>query len=105
MQTVQFTMGMGSLKSPQKVRRYVLDWFRHLMTEQGICADNVSSGKFVLTLGHNDNNDLYNYDELYKEITSWAKSEFNIEIELNVYHGPNTDLNQFDFLATVPFHN
>lgn len=101
MQTVQFTMGMGSLKSPQKVRRYVLDWFRHLMTEQGIGADNVSSGKIKLTLSQNTNDNEYNYEKLYTEIIGWAKREYDIDLQFTVCHEPYSDFNQFYFIITI----
>jgi|GEM_PF-5980666 len=105
MQTVTFTIGMGSLEFPCKVRRYVLDWFRYLMHEQGITADDILSGKFILTLRRNNDESPYSYDELYAEITDWAKREFDIDLQLTVNCDPNAVFNQFDFIATVTSYN
>lgn len=101
MQTVKFTIGMESLQSPQKVRRYVLDWFRYLMYEQGIKVDDVLSGKFVLTLRHNINEAEYNYEELYTEIIGWAKREYDIDLQFTVCHDPYSDFNHFYFIITI----
>lgn len=94
---------MGSLRTVQKVRRYVLEWFRYLMNDQSITAENVSSAKFILTLGHVEA--PYNYDELYAEINGWAKREFCINLKLTVNRDPTADFNQFDFLVTVQHDN